>query len=131
MICGQLAEWLTPIGTVGVAIVELLIALYQDEWRRRRYHPTITVTASTGLPDCVQIPFVVDIQTNPTGITIEHSEITSYYLRIRVQNEGEETARNLEVYAKKLLRQKSDGQWYELAEFQPMNFRLVQLRRTT
>ncbi len=127
MTCGQLADWtikwLTAIGTVGA----VLFALFQDKYRRWRGQPILEITASPKLPDCVKIPYVRPaqfgfLQSSPQPSVIPRRETTSYYLRILVKNKGNETARNVEVYAKKLkLYRKSDEQWEEEALFPPMN----------
>ncbi len=128
MTCGQLADWttkwLTAIGTVGAVIVALVIALFQNRLRRWCNHPILEVSASTKLPDCVKLPYIqpAHLQFSPQPVVVQQHETTSYYLRVLVENASNETARNVEVYAKKLIRyRKSDSQWEEVFDFPPMN----------
>jgi hypothetical protein len=130
MTCGQWADWttkwLTAIGTAGAVVVALVIALFQEKLRRWYYHPTLEVSASPKLPDCTKLPYVqvphVSFSESNQPIMVPRRETTSYYLRILVKNNGRETARNVEVYAKKLVRhRKSDSQWEKDARFPPMN----------
>jgi hypothetical protein len=70
-----------------------------------------------GPPDCVQIPYFENflIAGRPT-----QQRAASYYLRILVKNTGTVTARNVEVYAKALKREKND-KWEPVEDFPPMN----------
>jgi len=43
------------------------------------------------------------------------------YLRVSVTNVGNESARNVEVYAEMLSRKRADGSWERVPEFPPMN----------
>lgn len=115
MSCELAATWATAIATFLVAVVAVVIALYQETWRRWLYHPMLEVIAKSGPPDCVQIK--QDVYQSGTLI----ASAPSYYLRVLVRNNGKEAARNVEVYAKKLYRKQADGSWKPVSEFPPMN----------
>jgi hypothetical protein len=120
---------LTAIGTVGAVLLALGIALFQDDYRKWRRHPDLHVTVSPSPPDCVLIPFWRNVESDiqigrSFGVgaqaIMQLVEGNSYYFRIKVQNTGKETARNVEVYAKELKVFK-DGDWKIVPEFPPMN----------
>jgi hypothetical protein len=88
----------------------------------RRYHPTLVVSAITKLPDCVKIPYVEQRwEIIGSAMQVVRTETTSYYLRVRVKNSGNETARNVEVYAKELNQEFKDGRRERVDDFPPMN----------
>jgi hypothetical protein len=116
MTCSELAAtWLTAIGTLATAIIAVVIALYQEKWRRARYHPTLEVIANIAPPDCLKIP--MRFLNTQTG---QNDEAVSYFLRIKVKNTGTEAARNVEIYAKALVRVQGTAR-VSIPEFPPMN----------
>jgi hypothetical protein len=122
MTTGEFFDWLLKVlvafGTVGAVI----FALFQDKWRKRSYHPGLDISAVTKPPDCVKILSVLEeIQSSPSGRQLVRLESASYYLRVLIENNGNETARNVEVYAKELNRKLEDGRWKRVSEFPPMN----------
>src|SRR5208282_1353689 len=119
---GAFFDWLlkalTAIGTVGVVV----FVLFQEKWRKWNYHPTLNVSVITKPPDCVKIPFVqIDIYPPGWLPPARRRETTSYYLRVLVENSGNETARNVEMYAKELNRESKDGRWERVDDFPPMS----------
>lgn len=116
------ANWVTATATFLAVIVALVIALYQEQWRewwrRKNLHPDLVVLAFHGPPDCVQIPYVEDFDNISGGRAQQRA--TSYYLRILVKNTGTITARNVEVYAKALMRRNGE-KWEPVEDFPPMN----------
>jgi len=49
--------------------------------------------------------------------------LTAFYLRLWVENVGNTTARQVEVYAKELRRKLADGRWQRVDAFPPMNLK--------
>lgn len=107
---GLVADWLVAVGTLVVAAV----AVFQETIRAWFYHPAFQVSARTEPPDCVAVPF-----TAPDGTFVANS----VYLRLWVKNVGNATAKDVEVYARELRRQRADGAWERVAPFPPMNLR--------
>jgi hypothetical protein len=105
----MIAEWLTGIGTLGLAIV----AVFQDSIRSLVYHPTLEASIETRAPHCNAVPLSV-----PIGEPVD-----CYYLRIWISNTGNATAKNAEVYAKALLTLRADRTWEPVGEFPPMNLK--------
>ncbi|HJT70076.1 MAG TPA: hypothetical protein VJ731_07750 [Terriglobales bacterium] len=105
---GTLADWLVAIGTIALAA----IAIAQDTIRRLIYHPRFKVSCKTEPPDCVAVPMA-----RPDGTFLADS----IYLRIFIQNEGNATAQDVEVYAMQLRRQRADQSWETVDSFPPMN----------
>jgi hypothetical protein len=49
--------------------------------------------------------------------------VDAVYLRLRIENKGNATARNAEVYIDELRRKRADGSWEVVKAFPPMNLR--------
>lgn len=107
---GTVAEWLVAVGTLVLAAV----AVFQETIRGWFYHPVFQVSIKTEPPDCVAVPF-----TASDGTFLADS----VHLRLWVENTGNVTAKNAEVYAKELRRQRADGTWERVGAFPPMNLK--------
>ncbi len=105
---GTVADWLVAIGTLILAFV----AIFQETIRGWVYRPAFRVSTNTQPPDCIAVPF-----TGNDGDLLAHT----VHLRIWVENVGNATAMNAEVYAKVLRRQRADGTWERVGAFPPMN----------
>jgi hypothetical protein len=102
----MVANWAVAAATVILAFV----AVFQEWLRGLFFRPAFRVRGRTEPPDCVWVPM-----TGP-GIRIE-----CVYLRVWIENVGNTTARNVEVYARELRRQRADHQWERVQAFPPMN----------
>jgi len=111
---GTPADWLVAIGTLIVAAV----AVFQETIRAWFYHPAFRVSVKTEPPDCVWMPF-----TRPDGTFVSDS----VYLRLLIENIGNATARDVEVYAAELRRRRADNTWERVAAFPPMNLKWANL----
>jgi hypothetical protein len=109
-----LADWLMVFGTLVLAAV----ALFQDAIRGWFYCPRFRVSAKTEPPDCVAVAL-----TRPDSTFVADS----IYLGLWVENVGNATARNAEVYANALQRERADGSWEGVAAFPPMNLKWAHL----
>jgi hypothetical protein len=107
---GTVADWLVAVGTLVLAAV----AVFQETIRGWFYHPEFEVSIKTESPDCVAVPF-----TKPDGTFVADS----IYLRLWVENVGNATAKNVEVYARELRRQRAEGTWERVGAFPPMNLK--------
>jgi len=105
---GTLADWLVAAGTLVLAAV----AVFQETIRGWFYRPAFRISVKTEPPDCVAVPF-----TGPDGTFVANS----IYVRLWVENIGNATAKNAEVYAKELRRQRAEGTWARVDAFPPMN----------
>jgi len=109
-----IAGWLVAIGTLVLAVV----AIFQETIRGWFYRPRFRVSVKTEPPDCVAVPI------NRLDGTLVANSI---YLRLWVENVGNATARNVEVYAKELRRRRADMKWERVASFPPMNLKWANL----
>ena len=110
ILSGTVADWFVAAGTFLVAVV----AVFQDAIRGYFYRPAFDVSVKTAPPDCVAVPF-----TRQDGTFLGNA----VYLRVWIENEGNTTARNVEVDAKELRLKRADGNWERVAAFPPMNLR--------
>lgn len=108
---GTIADWVVGVGTLILAAV----AVFQETIRGWFYRPTLEISTRTEPPDCVAVP----IRNQNDGTFIANS----VYLRLKVANSGNATARNAEVYADRLERKRADGTWERVTAFPPMNLR--------
>ncbi len=107
---GPVADWLVGVGTLVLAAV----AVFQETIRGWFYRPRFQVSLRTEPPDCVSVPC-----TTPEGTFVADS----VYLRLWVENVGNATARNAEVYARELRRQRADRTWERVGAFPQMNLK--------
>src|SRR5215469_12584862 len=112
----MIAEWVTGIGTLALAAVAVL----QDRIRDCVYHPILTASIRTAPPRCIAIPL-----TTQAGRHVADA----YYFRIWITNLGWATAKNVEVYAAELLRERADHEWERVHAFPAMNLRWTDLPR--
>jgi hypothetical protein len=108
------AVWLTAFGTLALAVA----AIFQDSIRGLFYRPRFQVSVKTEPPDCVSVPF-----TKQDGTFIADV----IYLRLWIMNMGNATAKNAEVYAQDLRRERADGCWERVGMFPPMNLKWANL----
>lgn len=101
---------LMTFGTLVLAAV----AVFQSTIRGWFYHPRFRVSSKTEPPDCVAVPF-----RSADGSFVADS----IYLGVRGENVGNATARNVEVYANSLQRQRADGGWEPVPAFPPINLK--------
>ena len=104
-------EGLTAVGTLAVAAV----AIFQDTLRNLVYHPFLDATIGTKPPDCSSVPFSNPMDGTPLADCL--------YMRLWVRNSGKAAAKNVEVYADKLLKKRADNEWELVDAFPPMNLR--------
>jgi hypothetical protein len=111
---GMAADWLVAFGTLLLAAV----AVFQPTFRGWLYHPKFQVSIKTEPPDCVATAL-----TTPSGELVADA----VWLRLWVENVGNATAKNVEVYAQELLRQRADNSWESVGAFPPMNLKWANL----
>ncbi|MBE3139809.1 MAG: hypothetical protein IMZ53_04400, partial [Thermoplasmata archaeon] len=112
--------WVTAYATICLAIVTFLLALvaaFQDRIRGWIMRPRLQVSAKMSPPDCHK----TKIATGQPGFGL--MEADCYYFRLRVSNQGNYPATNVEVYASELYRLADDGSWSKVDHFLPMNFK--------
>jgi hypothetical protein len=104
-------EW-GAVSTWVVAVVALIVALFQDWMRNLLFGPRLRVTIQTAVPDCVWMPY---------GNTLG-GVVNTIHARMRVWNDGRYTAAaDVEVYASDLRRLSPGGTWETVGLFPPMN----------
>jgi hypothetical protein len=104
------SAWLVALGTIVLAAV----GVFQETIRGRFYRPVFRVSMRTAPPDCVAVPFN---QLDGTFVA------DSIYLKLWIENTGNATAKNAEVYASELRKQRQDGTWERVDAFPPMNLK--------
>jgi len=107
-----LAAWLVAIGTLLLAV----IAIFQDVVRAWILRPKLAVSASTQ-PPCSHAN--VTAIKNKTSLEPDH--VSGVYMRVKVENRGNSTARGVEVFAERLAKEQQDGSYRNVTAFDPMN----------
>jgi hypothetical protein len=105
---GNLAEWAQAIAT----LLAVLVALFGSWLRSLCRRPRLEVTIEAATPDCIKIP----IHIPALGIAVD-----SYYLRMKVRNNGNEVARSVEVFLESALRQQADDTYSQVSDFIPLH----------
>jgi hypothetical protein len=105
------AAWATAFATFILAIV----AIFQDKIRARIKRPELNAEINCSPPDCHKTKYKIMISDNRS-----YRSADSYFFRMRIINNGNEKAENVEVYAYKLER-KSNDKYKELKWFLPLN----------
>ena len=111
--------WLTGIGTFLMAIATValaVVAVFQDKIRERITRPELEVSIEPNPPDCLSIPMVM---VGPQGEQLVKSDC--YYIRLRIENTGNQKAESPEVFASELSKRQADGEFRRVASFLPMN----------
>jgi hypothetical protein len=106
------------LATLSIALATLILAIvtvFQDWLKSWVWHPALRASARTAPPDCIVLPMIrLTHQTifpgstgstviDPTSPIIEETA-NYFFFRVLIENTGSEPARNVEVYAKQLLR---------------------------
>lgn len=101
-------EWLAAWAT----LLAVLVAVFNEQIRARVWRPRLTASIQTALPDCVAIPIYKP--------DTEEFVADGMFLRMRVKNHGNATAKNVEVFAAGLQVQRN-GSWDDVHRFPPGN----------
>jgi hypothetical protein len=134
---GTLGQWASAIATFTAAFV----ALFKEEivklWRRPKLIGSITLHA----PDCEKTEIQVTAGQNPqmvftgtnnegvvafTGSLIPNAEIWrghAFFFRLWIENQGQQRADEVQVFAKHLKLKHADGIFRTVETFMPMNLR--------
>jgi hypothetical protein len=99
-------SWLTAVGTIALAI----LAVFQDRIREWLQKPRLDLRITAISPDAVKTP-----------TTIGDHLFDAYWFRIRISNNGNLSARQVEVLAQQLERRTASGDFEIQPWFQPMN----------
>jgi hypothetical protein len=109
----SLAQWFAAVGTIGA----VLVALSKDPflaWKRR---PRLDAVSSKETPWTVRTPmFARDGQ----GATWTGE---CYFLRARIENNGETRAEKVQVSAQKLAKSGADDSFTEIPTILPLNLK--------
>jgi len=101
------------------ALFAVIVALFKEEivriWRRPELQARIRLTA----PDCHKT--VMTLYDKNTGRVLDSSDC--YYLRLWIENIGNQRAEKVQVFVAKLFRRHANGTFVEDKSFLPMNLR--------
>ena len=109
------AAWTAAVVTFLAVVVALLKEELQALWRK----PELTLHVRLAPPDCHKTELTVFNQQ--TGAVIDRWPC--YYFRVWVENTGNVRAKQVQVFASRLLRKQADGTFKEEPQFLPMNFK--------
>lgn len=116
---GTVADWVVAAATFTLAVV----AIFQDRIRAWLSAPELEVSIRSEPPDCVSVPFT----RQDTGEVVANT----IHVRFWVKNVGKSLARQVEVYAQRLRRERADGSWEDVRSFPPMNLLWADLHPPT
>lgn len=107
----EITNWLVAFGTIGLAIT----AVFGSWIRSLIWKPSLRISIRGGRQDCHKT-FLSDPSTGKIK-----SEV--YYLNFWINNEGNFAARNIEIHAKELRRERLNKTWEIVSAFPPMNLK--------
>jgi len=141
MTCAQIID---AVGTFFLVVIAFF-ALFQDKIRIWLFHPKLSVSIKSEPPDCLKTVFYIPIGKQGTsGSTLSQKEpptsgsalfpsddyrggfkmeTEAYFIRLKIENTGNEKAESVEVYANELSRKQADGSFKLVESFLPMNFK--------
>jgi len=109
-----IVQWLLVIGTFSLAAIALFVVLFQDKIRAWRTRPELTISTATSSPFCQKILFRRNDRPD--------LEADGYFLRVSVKNISKLfLAKNVEVFASKLLKKGKGGTFQTVEDFEPIN----------
>ena len=108
---GNVAQWVGALATTAAVIV----ALFKEDFIRRRRHPKLTASIEAKYPDCIRtaVQWPGPNKEKPWKGWI-------YWLRVWVKNEGNVRAEKVEVFLSRAWERKN-GSFEPLPNFTPMN----------
>jgi len=105
--------WFAGLGTFVLAFV----AIFQEWLKRLFVRPNLLLNAIVSRPDCHKTKFAMGADV--------------YYFRLRVENAGNDAARDLQVYLASIERQRADKQYEVVKRFIPMSLKWAILDQPT
>lgn len=102
---------------VGVTLLLALLALFQERIRRWWSRPILTVTVNNAPPDSVRVTLRLESKAESD----ETKKVPCYYCSVRINNEGNDAANEVEVYARELWKKTTGKDFHLVNDFPPMN----------
>jgi hypothetical protein len=112
------AQWFGAVGT----ILAVIVALFKDPIREWRNRPRLKVTCSKEIPETVRVQTTAWQGRWPGGGGGRWGGY-SYFVRIKVENEGRTRAEKVQVSAMKLAKLGLDNNFADLPTTLPFNMR--------
>ena len=106
-------EWFVAVGTLVLAFV----AVFQEWLRRLVIRPVLQLDAKVARPDCHKTKWNVGYDV--------------YYFRLRVENRGNDAARDVQVHLARVERQRRDKKYEPVERFEQMNLLWALIRLPT
>jgi len=110
---GSAAAWFAGFGTLVLAFV----AVFQEWLKRLFVRPRLQLKAMVSRPDCHKTKFSMGADV--------------YYFRLRIENTGNDAARDVQVYLASVDRQRADKQYEAVKRFTPMSLKWAILDQPT
>jgi hypothetical protein len=107
-------EWLTAVGTIGLAIVAVALALFEERVKRLLVRPKLGLDVRVARPDADKTRWTQQVGT----IVRDVGEV--YYFRLAIRNAGSAAANDVQVFLASVEREQ-DGQYVSVRRFIPMN----------
>jgi hypothetical protein len=104
---GNVAQWASVVVT-GAAVI---VALFKEDFIRRRRHPKLTASIEAKPPSCIRLPAEAKGKSWEGWI---------YWVRVWVKNEGNVRAEKVEVFLSQALV-RNNGSFEPVPNFTPMN----------
>jgi len=120
MNCAAAAAWAGAFAT----LLAVLVALFKEELQRFWRKPKLEAVVRLTTPDCHKTE--ITVTNRQTG---QVDRWPCYYLRIWIENRGNQRAEQVQVFVSKLWRKRADGTFGEERQFLPMNLLWAHIER--
>jgi len=114
-VSSEIVVWLGAIAT----FLAVLVALFKEELVRMWRRPELNAWIKLAAPDCHKTEMTAFAQKS--GSILYKADC--YYLRLWVENSGNQRAEKIQVFVSKLLRRHANGSFVEDKAFLPMNLK--------
>lgn len=111
----DIAVWVGSVAT----LLAVVVALFKEDLVRIWRRPKLQTRIKLAVPDCHKTEMT--FYNNNTGAVLARSDC--YYLRLWIENTGNQRAEKVQVFVSKLFRRHADGSFAEDKSFLPMNLR--------
>lgn len=114
---GTVGQWVAAAATLSA----VLVALFKDEVLRWRRRPILNASIATHPPDSHLTTMQYSIGWSAGESVMQRAPC--YYFRLWVNNEGRTRAEKVEVFLRKVVRLRADGQFEIVPRYSPLHLK--------
>lgn len=117
----EVVRWVTVVAT----LLAVAVALFKEEIQRWWRKPELQAKVGRAGADCHKTHTTISDPSTGRVVT----RFASYYLRVWVENTGNQRAEHVQVFTSRLQRVEGNGALVEVTRFLPMNLRWAHINQ--